>query len=201
MWRSQQFLTWARIGLCLASGLPALPSAVLSVLTLPCRYTCPPLISFSNSSCPLSLQMFIPLYRQEYWRRLKHRCRGWGQSLRGEHPAWGGLRWARRARQWPVTSSLTILSFLAALLSSWCEELAACCCSSTSEEPPRHPGNSPMQPPPQLHELHETHSVAQVEWACATWVGPGAAGWVLDSHPSGPQVLDMSPGERTGVGP
>lgn len=62
-------------------------------------------------------------------------------------PGWA--RWARRSKaQWPVTSSLTILSFLAALLSSWCEELGRLLLlrhqKSRQSDPP---GKLPMQPP------------------------------------------------------
>ena len=62
-------------------------------------------------------------------------------------PGWA--RWARRGKvQWPATSLLTILSFVAALLSSWCEELGRLLLlrhqKSRQSDPP---GKLPMQPP------------------------------------------------------
>ena len=53
----------------------------------------------------------------------------------------------------------------------------------TSEEPPeRPPWETPHAAPPQLHELHETHSVAQVSGHVSPAVGPGAA-WVGAGQP------------------
>lgn len=127
----------------------------------------------------------------------------WGQCLRGEHPAWVGE--VGQARQGAVAShELADHPVLpcspAVLLVRGARPPAA---APTSEEPPeRSPRETPHAAPPQLHELHETHSVAQVSGRAPPGWGQAPLGWVLDSHPSGPQVsLDMSPGERTGVGP
>ena len=66
-------------------------------------------------------------------------------SIRSTQSGW--VRWAGHRVRWP-RSLLTIPSFLAALLSSWCEELGRLLLlrhqKSRQSDPP---GKLPMQPP------------------------------------------------------
>lgn len=114
----------------------------------------------------------------------------WGQTLRGERPAWVGE--VGQARQGAVAShELADHPVLpcspAVLLVRGARPPAA---APTSEEPPeRPPRETPHAAPPQLHELHETHSVAQVSGRAPPGVGPGAACVGAGQPPLGPPGL------------
>lgn len=96
-----------------------------------------------------------------------------------------------------------VLSVLAALLSSWCEELGRLLLlrhqKSRQSDPPRE---TPHAAPPQLHELHETHSVAQVSGSVprvepeAAW-GVGRLGLEVQEEEEGGQADCQEVAQRT----
>lgn len=98
----------------------------------------------------------------------------------------GGVRWGREC-QGVVAEVPTDHPVLpcspAVLLVRGARPPAA---APTSEKPPeRPPRETPHAAPPQLHELHETHSVTQVSGHMPPGLGGGLLGWVLRSRPSG----------------
>lgn len=101
----------------------------------------------------------------------------------------GRMRWGRHVRVWLVAKVPTDRPVLpcspAVLLVRGAWPPAA---APTSEEPPeRPPRETPHAASPQLHELHETHSVAQVSGHVPLGPGQGLLGSVLGSHPSDPR--------------
>lgn len=112
-------------------------------------------------------------------------------SVRSTQSGW--VRWAgHRAADHPVLPCSP-----AVLLVRGARPPAA---APTSEEPPeRPPWETPHAASPQLHELHETHSVTQVSGHAPPGVGPGPA-WVDAGQPpfrppgllgNAPQVGEM----------
>ena len=113
-----------------------------------------------------------------------------GQSQLEERPAWVGE--VGQVRQGTVASHeladhavLPCSPVVLLVRGAWPPAAAP-----TSEEPPERPSReTPHAAPPQLHELHETHSVAQVSGHAPPGVGLGAA-WVdAEQPPLGPPGL------------
>lgn len=71
-----------------------------------------------------------------------------GTKMASTTPSRGRVWWRPSGRAWQPWCPLTILSFLTALLSSWCEELGRLLLlrhqKSRQSDPP---GKLPMQPP------------------------------------------------------
>lgn len=121
----------------------------------------------------------------------------WDQSQCRQQPLWE-VRWGREcqgvAAEVPTDHPVLPCSLAVLLVRGAWPPAAA----PTSEKPPeRPPRETPHAAPPQLHELHETHSVTQVSGRVPPRLGRGCLGgcWAATS-----QAPDLGIGLRVPVG-